>query len=147
MTVVNTSEARDNLDRLLDEAAAAHEPVLITGPRSNGVLVGEEDWNAIQETLHLLSIPGMHESIRGRAGHASRGVREGTWLVSSSFSEQIEVPFAAHASGAQQVLDDEHRNFLIAGNDKGALYTGFRVDQMITALPVKGESVLLEYSG
>lgn len=64
MTVVNTSEARDNLDRLLDEAAAAHEPVLITGPRSNGVLVGEEDWNAIQETLHLLSIPGMRESIR-----------------------------------------------------------------------------------
>jgi len=63
MTVVNTSEARDNLDRLLDEAAAAHEPVLITGPRSNGVLVGEEDWNAIQETLYLLSIPGMRESI------------------------------------------------------------------------------------
>jgi len=64
MTVVNTSEARDKLDRLLDEAAAEHEPVLITGPRSNGVLVGEEDWNAIQETLHLLSIPGMRESIR-----------------------------------------------------------------------------------
>lgn len=64
MTVVNTSEARDQLDRLLDEAAVAHEPVLITGPRSNGVLVGEEDWNAIQETLHLLSIPGMRESIR-----------------------------------------------------------------------------------
>ena len=63
MTVVNTSEARDKLDRLLDEAAAAHEPVLITGPRSNGVLVGEEDWNAIQETLYLLSIPGVRESI------------------------------------------------------------------------------------
>ncbi|MGB8885383.1 MAG: type II toxin-antitoxin system Phd/YefM family antitoxin [Candidatus Korobacteraceae bacterium] len=61
---MNASEARDKLYRLLDETAAAHEPVLITGPRSNAVLVGEEDWNAIQETLHLLSVPGMRESIR-----------------------------------------------------------------------------------
>ncbi len=44
--------------------AAAHEPVLITGPCSNDVLVGEEDWNAIQETLHLLSVPGVRKSIR-----------------------------------------------------------------------------------
>jgi len=64
MTSVSASEAREKLDRLLDEALAAHEPVLITGPRFNGVLVGEEDWNAIQETLHLLSIPGIRESIR-----------------------------------------------------------------------------------
>jgi len=58
------SDARKNLYRLLDETAAAHAPLLITGPRSNAVLVGEEDWNAIQETLYLLSIPGMRESIR-----------------------------------------------------------------------------------
>jgi antitoxin YefM len=64
MNTMNASEAREKLYRLLDETAAAHEPVLITGPRSNGVLVGEEDWNAIQETLHLLSVPGMRESIR-----------------------------------------------------------------------------------
>ncbi len=64
MNAMNASEARDKLYRLLDETAAAHEPVLITGPRSNAVLVGEEDWNAIQETLHLLSVPGMRESIR-----------------------------------------------------------------------------------
>ena len=61
---MNASEAREKLYRLLDETAAAHEPVLITGRRSNAVLVGEEDWNAIQETLHLLSVPGMRESIR-----------------------------------------------------------------------------------
>ena len=63
MNSLNASEARERLYRLLDETAEAHEPVLITGPRSNGVLIGEEDWNAIQETLHLLSVPGMRESI------------------------------------------------------------------------------------
>jgi len=64
MKTMNASEAREKLYRLLDDTAAAHEPVLITGPRSNAVLVGEDDWNALQETLHLLSVPGMRESIR-----------------------------------------------------------------------------------
>jgi antitoxin YefM len=63
MQNINASEAREKLCRLLDETAADHQPVLITGPRSNAVLVGEEDWNAIQETLYLLSVPGMGESI------------------------------------------------------------------------------------
>ena len=63
MNTMNASEAREKLYRLLDDTAAAHEPVLITGPRANAVLVAEEDWNAIQETLHLLSVPGMRESI------------------------------------------------------------------------------------
>lgn len=61
---MNASEAREKLYRLLDETASDHEPLLITGPRSNAVLVGEEDWNSIQETLYLLSVPGMRESIR-----------------------------------------------------------------------------------
>ncbi|MGC2658907.1 MAG: type II toxin-antitoxin system Phd/YefM family antitoxin [Bryobacteraceae bacterium] len=60
---MNASEAREKLYTLLDKAASDHQPVLITGPRSNAVLVGEEDWNALQETLYLLSIPGMRESI------------------------------------------------------------------------------------
>ena len=64
MNSVKSSEAGKDLNRLLDTTAEAHEPVLITGARSNGVLVGEEDWRAIEETLHLLSIPGMRESIR-----------------------------------------------------------------------------------
>ena len=64
MQTMNASEAREKLYRLLDETATAHEPMLITGPRSNAVLIGEEDWNAIQETLHLLSIRGMRQSIR-----------------------------------------------------------------------------------
>ena len=63
MNHVSASEAHDDLYRLLDQTARDHAPVLITGPRSNAVLVGEEDWNAMQETLHLLSVPGMRESI------------------------------------------------------------------------------------
>jgi antitoxin YefM len=58
------SEARERLYRLVDEAAASHEAVLITGKRGNAVLVAEEDWRAIQETLYLLGIPGMRESIQ-----------------------------------------------------------------------------------
>lgn len=64
MTTLSASEARAKLYKLLDEAAASHEPIQITGKRNNAVLVSEDDWRAIQETLHLLSIPGMRESIR-----------------------------------------------------------------------------------
>ncbi len=64
MATISASEARANLYRLIDEAAASHEPLLISGKRSNAVLVSEDDWQAIQETLFLLSVPGMRESIR-----------------------------------------------------------------------------------
>ncbi|MGQ0593498.1 MAG: type II toxin-antitoxin system Phd/YefM family antitoxin [Gammaproteobacteria bacterium] len=64
MTTLTASEARSNLYRLIDEAASTHSPILITGTRSNAVLISEEDWRAIQETVCLLSIPGMRESIR-----------------------------------------------------------------------------------
>ena len=60
---LTASEARANLYRLLDQAAETHKPVRIAGKRNNAVLVSEDDWNAIQETLYLLSIPGMRESI------------------------------------------------------------------------------------
>ena len=56
---------RARLYGLLDEAAESREPIQITGRRNNAVLISEQDWRAIQETLHLLSIPGMRESIRG----------------------------------------------------------------------------------
>lgn len=64
MTTLNASEARANLYRLMDQAAENHEPVVITGRRVNAVLVAEEDWKAINETLYLLSVPGMRESIQ-----------------------------------------------------------------------------------
>jgi antitoxin YefM len=63
MTVLKASAARARLYRLIDEAALSHEPVLISGKRSNAVLLSEDDWRSIQETLYLLSIPGMRESI------------------------------------------------------------------------------------
>jgi prevent-host-death family protein len=64
MPTLTASEARANLYRLIDEAAASHQPVLISGKRNKAVLIAEEDWQAVQETLFLLSIPGMRESIR-----------------------------------------------------------------------------------
>ncbi|OVE78935.1 antitoxin [bacterium I07] len=64
MKTVTATKARSNLYNLIDEASTEHEPVQITGKRSNAVLISEEDWRAIQETLYLLSIPGMRESIR-----------------------------------------------------------------------------------
>jgi len=63
VTSLTATEARKQLYKLLDEVAASHEPVEITGKRSNAVLVSEDDWRSIQETLHLLAIPGMRESI------------------------------------------------------------------------------------
>ena len=64
MPTITATEARATLYTLLDEVASTHEPVLITGKRNNVVLISEDDWRAINETLYLLSIPGMRESIR-----------------------------------------------------------------------------------
>jgi prevent-host-death family protein len=63
MSVKTVTQARADLYNLIDEAVASHRPVTITGRRGNAVLVSEEDWNAVQETLYLLNIPGMRESI------------------------------------------------------------------------------------
>jgi antitoxin YefM len=64
MTTLTASKARSRLYRLIDEAALSHQPIVISGKRAQVVLLGVDDWNAIQETLYLLSIPGMRESIR-----------------------------------------------------------------------------------
>lgn len=64
MPTLTATEARSKLYRLIDEAASTHEPITITGKRSNAVLISEDDWRSIQETLYLLNIPGMRESIR-----------------------------------------------------------------------------------
>jgi len=63
MTTLTASQARIQLFTLLDKTAASHEPIQITGKRSNAVLISQEDWSSIQETLYLLSVPGMRESI------------------------------------------------------------------------------------
>lgn len=64
MTTLTASKAREKLYRLVDDAAVSHHPIQIAGKRHSAILIGEEDWRAIQETLHLLSIPKMRESIR-----------------------------------------------------------------------------------
>jgi len=64
MPSVTATEARKRLYSLLDDVAESHEPVQIAGKRHSAVLVSEEDWRAVQETLYLLSIPGMRASIR-----------------------------------------------------------------------------------
>ncbi|MEI6068242.1 MAG: type II toxin-antitoxin system Phd/YefM family antitoxin [Methylococcaceae bacterium] len=63
MQTLTASEARANFYRLIDQTAEHHEPITITGKRTNAVLVSAEDWSAIQETLYLLSIPNMRETI------------------------------------------------------------------------------------
>lgn len=63
MKTINVTSARDKLYNLIDETTLSHEPIQITGKRNNAVLISEEDWNAIQETMYLLGIPGMKESI------------------------------------------------------------------------------------
>ena len=80
MTHLTASEARANLYRLIDETAESHQPIIITGKRSSAVLVSEDDWQAIQETLYLLSVPGMRESIKaGMAEPLARSARKLKW--------------------------------------------------------------------
>ena len=64
MSTLTASEARAKLYRLIDEAAESHIPIRITGKRNNAILISEKDWTSVQETMFLLSIPGMRESIR-----------------------------------------------------------------------------------
>jgi prevent-host-death family protein len=64
MPTLTATEARSKLYGLIDETASSHEPIVIKGKRSNAVLISEDDWRAIQETMYLLNIPGMRDSIR-----------------------------------------------------------------------------------
>ena len=80
MHKLTASKARANLDRLIDETAKSHEPVIISGKRSSAVLISAEDWSAIQETLHLLAVPGMRESIKaGTAEPLAKSAKELKW--------------------------------------------------------------------
>ena len=80
MTILNATEARAKLYSLIDEAAETHQPIVIKGKRSNAVLLSEADWNAINETLYLLSIPGMRDSIvEGMAMDVSECSKDLDW--------------------------------------------------------------------
>jgi antitoxin YefM len=80
MTTLTASEARASLYRLIDQAAESHQPILIAGKRSSAVLLSSEDWQAIQETLYLLSVPGMRESIKkGMAEPLDKSAKDLRW--------------------------------------------------------------------
>ncbi len=80
MHTLTVSEAGANLNRLIDETTESHEPVIISGKRSSAVLISAEDWSAIQETLHLLAVPGMRESIKaGMAEPLTKSAKELKW--------------------------------------------------------------------
>ena len=80
MPTITASRARSQLYRLLDEAWESHEPITVTGKRHNAVLISEDDWRAVEETLYLLSIPGMRESIRkGLSTPLSRTSKRPGW--------------------------------------------------------------------
>ena len=80
MAVLTASEARANLYRLIDQASESHQPIVIAGKRSSAVLVSEEDWQAIQETMFLVSIPGMRKSIRdAMAEPLAKSARKLAW--------------------------------------------------------------------
>ncbi len=64
MAILKATDARADLYNLIDEAAESHQTIVITGKRNNAVLISESDWNAVNETLYLLSVPGMRESIK-----------------------------------------------------------------------------------
>ena len=80
MTTLTASEARANLYRLIDQASESHQPIHISGKRTSAVLLAAEDWQAIQETLHLLSVPGMRESIKeSMAEPLSKSAKKVAW--------------------------------------------------------------------
>ena len=76
MLRINATETRTNLNKLIDAVSASHEPVVIVRKKGNSVLLAEDDWNAINETLYLASIPGVRESIR-------QGMRENTYQTAT----------------------------------------------------------------
>ncbi|QLQ01005.1 MAG: type II toxin-antitoxin system Phd/YefM family antitoxin [Burkholderiaceae bacterium] len=80
MNTLTASEARANLYRLIDQAVESHEPIVISGKRNSAVLISAEDWSAIQETLYLLAVPGMRESIKaGMAEPLDQSATQLSW--------------------------------------------------------------------
>ena len=80
MTTLKASDARSRLYRLIDQAASTHEPVMIAGKRNSAVLVSEDDWRSIEETLFLLSVPNMRESVLdGMKTPLSKCLKELKW--------------------------------------------------------------------
>ena len=80
MQALSVSEARANLYRLIDETVESHQPIIISGKRSSAVLLSADDWSAIQETLYLLAVPSMRDSIKaGMAEPLAKSAKSLKW--------------------------------------------------------------------
>jgi antitoxin YefM len=78
--MIPVNEAQQQLQDLIDSVSQSHHPIIIEGRNSNAVLLSEADWASVQETLYLLSVPGMRESIReGLATSVQECDRELEW--------------------------------------------------------------------
>ena len=79
-TLVTATDARADLYRLIDQTAASHQPILISGKRHHAVLLSAEDWKAIQETLYLMAVPGLRASIKkGMAEPLAKSAKALAW--------------------------------------------------------------------
>ena len=145
MTTLNATEARSKLYSLIDETSTSHQPIVITGKRGNAVLLSEEDWNAINETLHLLSIAGMRESLlrcAGRAAerddylslpdiHLSNSPIAGSDYPSTGFASS-ECPADSRTVRAGLLVSDERRQLAAAPlflRSRVPLYCGVKVGE------------------
>ena len=104
MTSITVTQARANLFKLIDQTALSHEPIQITGRRQNGVLLSEDDFRAMQETVYLLSVPGMKTSLRkAKKAPVSKTVITRIWAE----AEKAGVPAAdyiAHRAGTEALV-------------------------------------------
>lgn len=80
MITVSVKEASDKLPDLVENTIEKREPVLISGKKNNAVLMAESDWQAMNETLQLLSVPGMRDAIKkGLSENLKRTSRKLNW--------------------------------------------------------------------
>ncbi len=110
MTTLKARVARSKLCRLIEETASSHKPIIILGKRSNAVLVSEEDWRAIQETVYLLSIPRMRQSIRKGLPPRSNNARNNSAVHHLSESQiahgsRIQASTAYHSPQASRLFN------------------------------------------
>lgn len=110
MSILNIAVAWAKLNRLIEEAIKTHWPIIITSKHGNAVLISESDWNAISETLYLLSVPGMHESIKqGLEEDVSVCDKEincwpGNWFIRSRHKNTQKLSVSSFDDKARKLL-------------------------------------------
>ncbi len=85
LETISSSQAKDKIQSLIEETAQSHRPILITAENNNAVLLSEDDWNALQETLYLFSTPGLRESVIEKLN-----APDGEFLTENEFLAELE---------------------------------------------------------